>query len=237
MDAYRATTASPSDDDGDMAWETATIDFWLSSMVASLLLNTFDEWKDARYPCIKRLLALVAHDTPQLAQRKGEDKGIVEGGGDAETEREYLFLNRLIASRPILLFFLLIQHIHTLLHSPPFSHPPSPHPPPVQHWRSSSSSPPSSLPLHLATRFSFLQRFDSRLIQCMQSGGMISELMRHGSSRHDSDGLEAAQAELEELCRLCGVWEDVKAEYGTAELMMREAFTLEDTDTDNMQQG
>ena len=231
LDAYRAPSGAE-DDDGDGVWEAATIDFWLSSMVATLLLNSHQEWSEARWPAIKRLLALVAHDTPQLAQRKGEGEAAADAGEGGD--RDFLFVNRLVASRPILLFFLLIHRIHALLHAPPFPHTPLPPPAPVSHWRSPMASPASSLPLLLATRFAFLQRFDYALIKTMQ-GSMISDLMRHGSSRHDMDGFEAAQAELEELCRLCDVWECVKDEFGDVERMMNDLFTLEDSEGDKMQ--
>ena len=236
LDSYRPSSSSAalsSDDDADGAWEGATIDYWLSSMVASLALNAFDEWRDIRWACLRRLLTLVAQDTPQLAQRREAEEAPASADGaererEREREREYLFVNRLVASRPILLFFLLVNHIHTLLHSPPFPHPAPSGPPPFVHWRSPSSSP--ALPLLLADRWQFLQRHDSALIKAMQ-GAMISELMRHGSARHDRDSMVEAVAELHSLCVLGGVEEDVKADYEDVERMMSALFSLDAPDS------
>ena len=243
LDSYRSANSSASasasmsgvlsdDDELQAAVEELSIDFWLSSLVTSLVLNSFDEWKEVRWPCMKRLIALVAQDTPQLAaQRKLEtgDGPAGEGGEEEEWEkedggeREAMFVSRVVASRPILLFFLLINHIHTLLHDPPFPHTTTPpYPPHTSHWRSPSSSSPS--PHLLASRFSFLQLHDYALITHMQ-GPMLNQLMRHASARHERDDRAECEAEMAELLQLCGTLEQAQAECGTPERMMRRIFT------------
>ena len=230
-----ATASTAADDDADTMWEHAHLDHWLTILAASLLLNSSDEWTAMRWAAVSKLMTLTAQQVDDLCTTSRCEEG---GGVDEDTlpedERATLLVQRVSACRPVLLFVAIIQQLHQSMHKPPFATPPPPYPPPTANWSLplssvSPSSPPASSSSAgstalLASRWSFLQRFDGLLIRELQSS-LLPFLGRHSRLKHDKDGKAEAVRELEELMDRLGVTERVKAEHdGDVELMMRAMF-------------
>ena len=238
-----AAAAAAADDDVEGLWEHAHLDHWLSILAASLLFNSYDEWTAMRWAAITKLMTLTAESIDELrgggSGSDGSSPVGVEllGGASEESldeeDRALLLVQRVAACRPVLLFAAIVHQLHQTMHKPPFVTPPPPYPPPTAHWSlpTASSSAPSSphsssaaTTVLLATRWSFLQRFDALMTRELQSS-LIPFLAAHSRVKRDKDGAAEAVAEMEELMERLGVSERVKAEYGgSVEAMLRAMF-------------
>ena len=237
--AAAATTAL--DDDADGMWEHAHLDHWLTILAASLLLNSYEEWTAMRWSAITKLMTLTAQQVDELCSSGSSSDGSsptdAAGGVNEDTleeeDRAALLVQRVAACRPVLLFVSLVQQLHHTIHKPPFATPPPPYPPPTAHW---SMPPPASSPASqsspsyaastalLATRWSFLQRFDGLVIRELQSN-LIPFVNKHTRNKHDKDGAAEAAREVEEFMERLGVADRLRADYnGSVESMMRAMF-------------
>ena len=239
-----AATTAAADDDSEGMWEHAHLDHWLTILAASLLLNSYEEWTAMRWAAVTKLMSLAAQQANDLCGTSGSAEGVppsdeattMNEDSLSDEERAMLFVQRVAACRPVLLFISIIHQLHLIMHKPPFVTPPPPYPPPTAHWSlptsassttiasASSAASTAATTALLATRWSFLQRFDGQMIRELQSS-LLATLTKHSRTKHDKDTEAEAAAEMEDMLERLGVMNQVDLQYGgSVELMMRTVF-------------